>query len=336
MDDRPAPAALTLDQAVAEFLAHLRCERLASAETLRAYANDLAQFRAFLEERSGGGVPAPGTVTPDHIRAFIALRHARGEKSTQARKLSTLRSFFHYWEDRDLLAANPAAQVALPKAKMRVPAFMNVDDVFHLLEFLRRKCREGGGTWRCWRNWALFECLYSTGLRVGETVSLNCGDVDSALGMVRVCGKGGKERVVPVGVTALEAVRRYLEVAPRGAGDSGARAAPLFINACGGRLTSRSVHRLLAAGLRQAGLWQRVSPHGLRHTFATHLLNAGADLRAIQEMLGHASLSTTQRYTHVHLDQLMRVYDSAHPRSRKATRRGLGATSRGPSHPPGG
>jgi integrase/recombinase XerC len=215
-----------------------------------------------------------------------------------------------------LTATNPATEVALPKAKVRVPEFLSVDATFHFLDNLRQKCRISGSSWRRWRNWALFECLYSTGVRVAELVGLNDADLDISLGMIRVCGKGGKERVVPIGETALEALQGYREILTAEFSASLPRSRAVFLNARGGRLTSRSVQRILQTELKQCGMWQKMSPHGLRHTFATHLLNAGADLRAIQEMLGHASLSTTQRYTHVHLDQLMKVYDAAHPRSR--------------------
>lgn len=172
-------------------------------------------------------------------------------------------------------------------------------------------------SWRRWRNWALFECLYSTGVRVSELVGLNEEDISFEAGMVRVFGKGKKERIVPIGKKAMESIRGYLSALDFQFARARADSPALFRNARGGRLTTRSVHRILRTELRKCGLWQYLTPHGLRHTFATHLLNSGADLRAIQEMLGHSSLSTTQRYTHVHMDQLMKVYDAAHPRSRK-------------------
>jgi integrase/recombinase XerC len=220
--------------------------------------------------------------------------------------------------DRGLHAENPAEAVSHPKLGMKVPDFLGVDDVFKFLDTMTRNCSQANCSWRRRRNLALFETLYSTGIRVSELTTLDEPHLDVYGGMIRVSGKGRKERVVPIGTKALKSIRGYLaaldEQFPQA---RSGRAAALFRNARGGRLTTRSVHRILLAELRTCGLWQHLSPHGLRHTFATHLLNSGADLRAIQEMLGHSSLSTTQRYTHVHMDQLMKVYDAAHPRSRK-------------------
>jgi integrase/recombinase XerC len=319
--DVPASTAATLSmtEAITRFEVHLRHERAVSEHTVRAYSRDLKQFQQFAAEKMGAPV-SPGEVTPELIRAYVAVLHKNLEKSSQGRKLATLRSFYRYLNHQEITAANPAVQVALPKVKRQVPAFLNVDETFHFLDNLRQKCRRSGSSWRRWRNWALFECLYSTGLRVGELVALNPADMDFSLGMLRAFGKGSKERVVPIGKTALQAIMDYREALSRELPQTRDGAAALFCNARGGRLTARSVHRILQTELRQTGLWQELSPHGLRHTFATHLLNAGADLRAIQEMLGHASLSTTQRYTHVHLDQLMKIYDATHPRSRKMSR----------------
>ncbi|MEN6485813.1 MAG: tyrosine recombinase XerC [Syntrophobacteraceae bacterium] len=309
---------LPWQQSLEQFLSHLRHERGLSGQTLRAYAGDLAQFHEYIHDTSNGNEVCPEDVTPDLIRGFLAFLRASMEKTSQARKLSALRSFFGYLVDRGLLSENPAEQVSHPRIKAGIPSFMDVDDVFYFLDALCRNCLRPGCSWRRWRNWALFECMYSTGIRVSELVGLNEPSVDFDAGMVRVLGKGRKERMVPIGSRAMDAVRGYLEALS--AQFPAARLdgkAPLFRNARGGRLTTRSVDRILKAELRENGQWQHLSPHGLRHTFATHLLNAGADLRAIQEMLGHASLSTTQRYTHVHMDQLMRTYDAAHPRSRK-------------------
>jgi integrase/recombinase XerC len=316
MDEQRAVDQLSLQQAIERFMAHLQHERAVSGHTLRAYGSDLRQFVLFAEAKTGQSGLAPGSVTPDLIRSFAAHLHKSLEKSSQGRKLSALRAFYCYLNEHDWTGANPALQVALPKAKVRVPTFLNVDATFHFLDTLRQGCQRAGSSWRRWRNWALFECLYSTGLRVAELVGLNPADVDCSLGMVRARGKGGKERVVPIGQTALEALEGYRKALGAEFPQPASRASALFRNARGGRLTTRSVQRILQTELKQCGLWQKMSPHGLRHTFATHLLNAGADLRAIQEMLGHASLSTTQRYTHVHIDQLMKVYDTAHPRSR--------------------
>ncbi len=310
---------LTLEQSKVVFLNYLRQERGASEETCRAYASDLEQFHRYLKKNArGAGHIRIADITPDSIRGFFCVLHGNKKNATRARKLSTLRSFYCYLNDRGLYPDNPAQAVASPKIRAKVPSFLDVDDVFHFLDSLQSSALRPESSWRRARNWALFECLYSIGARVSELVGLNESDVDFNQGLVRIRGKGKKERLVPIGHKALEALsafRSNLDAqSPRGR----TSASHLFPNASGGRLTSRSVHRILKAEMTRCGLWQHLSPHGLRHTFATHLLNSGADLRAIQEMLGHSSLSTTQRYTHVHLDQLMKIYDAAHPRSMKA------------------
>jgi integrase/recombinase XerC len=251
------------------------------------------------------------------VRGFLASGQKRWQKTSQGRKLSTLRTFFRYLNDIGACEGNPAAGVMYPKTRSKLPGFLGIDAVFHFLDSLRHAAEQPGSSWRRWRNWALFETAYSSGLRVSELVGLDVPDVNSEAGMVRVLGKGGRERVVPMGGKAVDSINRYLEVLGRQSLRTWEASPALFRNARGGRLTVRSVHRLLKGELERCGLWQQISPHGLRHSFATHLLNSGADLRAIQEMLGHSSLSTTQRYTHVHMEQLMRVYDAAHPRSKK-------------------
>lgn len=312
---KPGNSDLIWDDAEARFIAYLARERSLSEETIRAYAGDLRQFSDYLAQR---GEPRPGLdkVTPDLIRGFLASFHKTLEKTSRARKLSTLRSFFRYFNRIGLFSENPAELVAHPKIKQKMPSFLLVDAVFHFLDSISRKASLPGSSWRKWRNWALFETLYSTGIRVSELVKLDIQDLSFGRGTVRVRGKGAREREVPIGEKAIGAVKRSL--AERGAQLPKAEPSPaLFWNARGGRLTARSVGRILKSEMIGCGLWQHLSPHGLRHTFATHLLNAGADLRAIQEMLGHQNLSTTQRYTHVNMDQLMKVYDAAHPRSRK-------------------
>ncbi len=307
----------TWNDAVSRFIEYLRFERNVSEETLRAYAADLRQFSGYLLEKTGSSGLTLDGITADHVRGYLASVHKSLEKSSRARKLSTLRSFYKYLNSAGLYDQDPAKLVAHPRVKQKMPSFLQVDTIFHFLDALSSAALRHGVSWRKARNWALFETLYSTGIRVSELVKLNLPDVASAVSTVRVTGKGRKERIVPIGMKALNALNFYLTVLgvqfPKGRAASQA----LFLNARGGRLTARSVDRILKAELIACGLWQQLSPHGLRHTFATHLLNAGADLRAIQEMLGHASLSTTQRYTHVHMDQLMKVYDASHPRSRK-------------------
>lgn len=284
----------------------------ASPHTRRAYAADLGQFAAFLERR-GGGAEAPvrlETVDPLAVRAFVAARLRAGDaRRTVARKLAAVRGLFQSCCREGLLRANPARLVPSPRGPQRLPRYLTVDEAAQLLS------GPAGATPAALRDYALFELAYSSGLRVGELTGLDLPALDLEEGLVRVLGKGRKERVVPLGSRAVAALQAYLarraELAKGGSGGSAA----LFRNRGGGRLTARSVARRLAAALTRAGLAGRITPHGLRHSFATHLLDAGADLRAIQEMLGHARLSTTQRYTHLHLDRLMEVYDRAHPRA---------------------
>jgi integrase/recombinase XerC len=209
---------------------------------------------------------------------------------------------------------NPAKGVSTPKVEKTLPTTLTVDEAFRLMESPNRVSEKplGGSKEKGLRDRAILELLYSSGLRVSELVGLNSNQLDLDLGIVRVMGKGRKERIVPVGVKAIEATKSYLEERGMVRGDG-----PIFVNSLGGRLTARSVGRLIKKYTRHSGIFRKVSPHSLRHTFATHLLDAGADIREIQEMLGHSSLSTTQRYTHVSMGKLMEVYDKAHPRSFK-------------------
>jgi integrase/recombinase XerC len=234
--------------------------------------------------------------------------HKGHKKTTIARKLSALRSFFRFLVKRGVIRRNPAEMVLTPKRGRPVPNYLPVDETFRLLDGLK------GDSVLALRNRAILETLYSAGLRVGELVGIDVGDVDFDKGLVRVLGKGNKERLSPVGNKALSRIRAYLDLRRQGKTTDDAGHEPLFLNRLGGRLTARSVARLLDKAIRQLGLMRPVTPHGLRHTFATHMLDAGADLRMVQELLGHASLTTTQRYTHVSIDRLMEVYDKTHPR----------------------
>jgi integrase/recombinase XerC len=318
--------------AIEEYLGYLQAERDASAHTLRNYRVDLTQFLAYLRERSGvGRVPAPAGVDHLAIRGFLARLHgARLAKTSVARKLAALRSLFRFLCREGRLAANPAELVQSPRLPARTARHLTVDEVFQLLaapEHLtaaeKAKDTKAAGALRA-RDRAILELFYASGLRIGELVALNLADVNRGEGLARVRGKGRKERIVPVGRKALEALRAYVEVrstihpqgvtVPRGS-------EALFLNHRGGRLTARGVSRIVLTHLLRSGLGRRITPHGLRHSFATHLLSAGADLRAIQELLGHARLSTTQRYTHVGLDRVLEVYDRAHPRARRGAGR---------------
>jgi integrase/recombinase XerC len=308
---------ITWNRAQTLFLQYLRHERNLSEETLRAYASDLRQFAGYVSTLVGSSAVELTLIGPEIIRGYLASVYKSLEKTSRARKLSALRSFYSFLNSAGIFTENPADLVAHPRIKQKMPSFLQVDAVFHFLDTLSRTALRQGSSWRKARNWAMFELLYSTGIRVSELIKLNLDGVAFAETLVRVSGKGRKERIIPIGTKALDALQYYLAALKFQFPMARASSQALFLNSRGGRLTARSVDRILKAELIACGLWQRLSPHGLRHTFATHLLNAGADLRAIQEMLGHESLSTTQRYTHVNMDQLMKVYDASHPRSRK-------------------
>ena len=314
---------------IEEFLRHLEHNVQASPQTVRCYRADLDEFREFL---SSGEAPRRDAtlLSLDHhvVRDYLSHLYDRGVgRSTVARKLASLRSLFRHLARRGLVTSNPAAMVATPKLEKRLPHALSEAEVESLLD------NAFGTGPRDLRDRAILELLYASGVRVAELVGADLGDLEMSSGtpdgMLRVLGKGRKERLVPVGSKAMLALRSYLKVRaklqpdPR-SGRRPRRAAPaasalardaLFLNAKGGRLTDRSVRRILNERLRRAALSRRVSPHTLRHSFATHMLNAGADLRSIQELLGHASLSTTQRYTAVSTRRLMEVYRRAHPHS---------------------
>ncbi|MBI5070521.1 MAG: tyrosine recombinase XerC [Deltaproteobacteria bacterium] len=290
------------------FASHLAGERRASMHTRRAYLSDLSQYADWLASHR---IPV-AAATPASVRSFLA--HAAGSAGavSLARKLSTLRSLYRYLVREGLSPANPARAVATPKRPRKLPTVLPEEEVAVLVE----APAEGGPL--ALRDRAFLELLYASGLRVSELTGLSLGDLDLPGGLVRVLGKRQKERIVPVGRPACEALQRWLEARPAvAAGPEGARGGDaLFLNHRGGRLTSRSVARLLQKWVLSAGLPRHVHPHVLRHCFATHLLGNGADLRGIQELLGHASLSTTQRYTQVDWKRLAAVYDQAHPRAR--------------------
>ena len=291
----------------------LTAEKGFSSNTCRAYQRDLEQFLAYVQG-SASGLPRAGEDVDVHdvddvvIRSYLGFLHKRNQKSTIARKLSALRSFFRFLVRRGVMNTNPADGVLTPKRGRAVPRYLPVDEIFRLLDGLK------GDSLLALRNRAILETLYSTGVRVAELAGMNVGDVDFDKGFVRVTGKGKKERLTPVGKKALDCMGAYLEKRGRFAGSPVPEGAPLLLNNRGGRLSTRSIARLLERVVRQLGLLRPISPHGLRHTFATHMLDAGADLRVVQELLGHASLTTTQRYTHVSIDRLMEVYDKSHPR----------------------
>ncbi|MEJ2201202.1 MAG: tyrosine recombinase XerC [Desulfuromonadaceae bacterium] len=298
-----------MQELIRRFERHLMDERNVSPHTRLAYLRDLEDFQRFLTDASvvadRDRFCLPG-VDQLLLRRYLAHLHKRCKKSTIARKLSALRSFFAFLVREGLLESNPGDLVSTPRQEKYLPRTLSVDEAYALLAGSCPDDLLG------LRNRAIVELLYSSGLRVGELTALNLSSLDLAEGLVRVRGKGNKERIVPVGRPAIAALEHYLDARGVAAAD-----APLFLNHRGGRLTSRSVQRNLKRQLRDGRLLKDATPHTLRHSFATHLLDGGADLRAIQELLGHESLSTTQKYTQVSVDRLMNVYDQAHPRSRK-------------------
>ena len=301
-----------MDEPIRAFIGFLRAEQRASPETLRNYASDLRQLHRFLLSRRLVSSPIdPNSLSSDAVRAYLQWLDQKGDKpSSLARKLAAVRSFYRYLSRRGMVSSNPVDGMRTPKQPKLLPRVLTKDDADALMTF------PAGQTVWSLRDRALLETLYSTGARVSELVALDIGDVREPEGLVRLQGKGRKERIVPIGEMALDAIRRYRVSLPLQS--SGVPPRALFCNQRGGRLTSRSVARIVTRySSRLAG--GAVSPHTLRHSFATHLLDEGADLRSIQEMLGHASLSTTQRYTHVATDQLLAVYDRAHPRAGRAT-----------------
>jgi integrase/recombinase XerC len=291
-----------------DFLQYLRVERQLSPHTLRSYALDVSQFLDFLQERREE--VNLGEVTYPDLRAFLAWVLKGRRKTTVARKLSALRTFFKYLQRQGAVAVNQAKLAPSPKLEKHLPHFLTVDEAFHLLDVV------GGDDFGACRDRAILEVFYGGGLRLSELAGLSLADLDLQAGVLRVWGKGSKERLAFLGKPAKEALSDYLTQRRGFLGRSGApEQTALFVNQRGGRLSSRSVARLVGKWAQLAGLSQALTPHGLRHSFATHLLEGQADLRTVQELLGHSSISTTAHYTHLNLDYLMEEYDKAHPRS---------------------
>jgi integrase/recombinase XerC len=288
------------------------------ANTVRAYETDLDDFTTWLALESGS-TPEPGSVDRLTIRSYLASLHARTlSRQTIARRLSALRTFCRWLLREGRITTDPTEGLAAVRREKRLPRHLPVEEVAAVLE------APDPGRPLGLRDRAVLETLYATGCRVAELTALDRQDLSLREGLVRLLGKGRKERIVPVGSKAREALRAYLGVRGRLRARRPHRdedSAALFVNHRGGRLTDRSVRRILDSALRKTAASRRISPHGLRHSFATHLLDAGADLRAIQELLGHASLGTTQRYTHVSLEHVMKTYRAAHPRARRSPRR---------------
>lgn len=290
---------------LSEFLDYLRYERNASAHTISSYRRDLTQFSDYIGERGGSFRKVDNL----QIRGFMARLHERRlKKSTTARKLAAIRSFFQFGVKKRWIADNPAKVVATPRQEKRVPSFLSEEEMTHLLEIPPSKKPLD------LRDKAILELLYASGIRVSELVGINLEDVNLGDRLVRVRGKGKKERLVPFGRMAGERLAAYLKVRP-GLVEDRVGEKGLFLNYQGRRITPRSVERMVDKYIHRTAVKRKISPHSLRHSFATHLLSRGADLRVIQELLGHESLATTQKYTHLDLGRLMDVYRKSHPRS---------------------
>jgi integrase/recombinase XerC len=294
---------------ISKFKKFLETERNASPHTVRAYIRDLDAFNAYMRGRLNDEVNIEA-VESDVVRLYLAARSRGRQRATVSRELTSLRSFYRFLVREGAVPKNPILDIPMPRVRRSLPQVLSVDEVLELIKTPDLRSTLG------LRNRALLELLYSSGVRVSELVGLNLRDISWDLGVICVFGKGNKERIVPVGGPALDALGLYLE--RRGELSPSIKdKETLFLNYRGGRLTSRSVARMVDRYIKRCSQRRGISPHNLRHTFATHLLDGGADLRSIQEMLGHESLSTTQRYTHVSVRHLMDVYDKTHPRARK-------------------
>ena len=313
-----------MKELIESFITTLSTVKGYSNNTCRAYRRDLLEFIDIIKaigltgnyekDSAKPDSVTPAAITSIAIRGYLGHLHQNSKKTTIARKLSAVRSFFRYLIKHGHLQINPSDSVQTPKQNRPIPTYLPIDDMFRLLDSVKTD------TWLGWRNRALLETLYSTGIRVSELAGLDVDDVNFNEQLIRVVGKGGHERLVPIGKQALNAIKTYREQVVREAKykvtrhDQASSDEPLFLNCFYKRLSVRSIARTLDKLARECGIVFPVSPHALRHTFATHMLDAGADLRVVQELLGHKSLSTTQKYTHVSMDRLMAVYDKAHPR----------------------
>lgn len=305
-----------LKNLIRSFIESLSFEKGYSASTCRAYLYDLEEFASFISKRlpfEKEGERNADAFSMDRIdglmiRGYLGFLHKRNKKTTVARKLSAIRSFFRHLVKHGVIQNSPADTILTPKQEKVIPVYLPVDDMFRLLDSIKTDTLCG------LRNRAIFETIYSSGIRVSELSGMNVLNVNYKMRVIRILGKGNKERIVPLGKKAVDAIAAYRERLQKETGVQSDENGPLFLNKNNGRLTTRSIARILVKAARKCGLLIPVSPHSLRHTFATHMLDAGADLRVVQELLGHKSLSTTQKYTHVSIDRLMKTYDNAHPR----------------------
>jgi integrase/recombinase XerC len=295
---------------IGQFLQYLSVERGASPHTLKGYREDLHALAEYLSDGEGQS-PAPGGITTNELRGFLSALHEAGyAKTSISRRMASVRSFMTFGQREGWAKSNPAKALRNPRKSRKLPHFLTNDEISTLLSAPK------GNTPAAVRDRAILETAYSGGLRVSELVGINDGDLDFAAGILRIRGKGKKERLSPVGSYAARALKAWLGVRTLADREKKGREAPIFTNKFGTRLTTRSVARMLEKYLKETGLDQRTSPHTLRHSFATHLLDRGADIRSVQELLGHKSLVTTQIYTHVSTANLRAAYEKAHPRAR--------------------
>jgi len=296
--------------AIARFLQYLRVERNASDLTIKSYREDLTALADYLADCRGGTCPKPREVAVGELRGYVAALHEAGyARSTISRRLASLRSFFRFGQREGWTRTNPAKPLRNPRKHRTLPHFLSSEDLGRLLS--APPADEPLGL----RDRAILETMYSAGLRVSELVGLNDSDLDFHAGVVRVRGKGRRERLAPIGSYAARALQHWLRVRKLSAQEPSGAESPVFVNRFGRRITTRSVARMLQKYLRHTGLDTRTTPHSLRHSFATHLLDRGADIRSVQELLGHKSLVTTQIYTHVNTAGLREAYQRAHPRA---------------------
>lgn len=300
-------------RSIERFLRFLKVERNASELTIKSYREDLTTLAGYLEE-SLGSMPRPDQITPLDLRTFVAALHeAEYAKSSVARKLASLRSYFRFCQREKLCDTNPAKPLRNPRRERKLPHFLTSREIGKLLNAPPKDDPMGR------RDRAIFETLYSAGLRVSELVGINLADMDLIDGIVRVRGKGKKERLAPLGSFAIRAIKHWMRHHQFNGPIAEKKNPPVFLNKFGKRITTRSIGRMVEKYLKLTGLDLRTSPHTLRHSFATHLLDSGADIRSVQELLGHKSLVTTQIYTHVSTAGLKAVYERAHPRARSSS-----------------
>jgi integrase/recombinase XerC len=298
----------SIRQIIDEFLKQNEAERRLSPHSLRGYRQDLSEFLNYLEIQ---GLQESGQLDLPILRGFLAQLHKKNKKSTVARKMAALRSCFGYAQKNGWIVENPMAQIRTPKIEKTIPPFLSEKEVDLLLQ------EPLNGSLLELRDQAILELFYASGLRLMELAGLNWDSLDLSLGLLRVIGKGGKERIVPIGRKAIESLltyRRALKQAEQLLEFKTTDHEAVFLNRFGDRVSDRTIARRLKKRVKKGKLSPAISPHSLRHSFATHLLNAGADLRIVQELLGHASLSTTQKYTHISMSRLLEVYQKAHPR----------------------